>query len=381
VVCLVGQECVDEQQGLCEDITTNACDGVECGGALEVCLNGQCVLESLVCGAVVCLVGQECVDEQQGLCEDIATDSCDGVECDGVLEVCLAGQCVLESLVCGTVVCLVGQECVDEQQGLCEDITTNACDGVECGGALEVCLNGQCVLESLVCGTVVCLVGQECTDEQQGLCEDIVGDPCEGVECDGLLEICLAGQCVLESLVCGTVVCLVGQECVDQDQGLCQDVIGDPCDGIVCDGLDICVDGECILELDPLDCGGTSCATGQSCFLDTCVEASRICGSLLCPEGSECAGDGVTCSSTEDTDPSACVTSDTCPQGEACINLSCQPGCRNSDDCELGENCDTATGVCSRATCTGAGAGNCVLQADTCILNLCLCVAGLCIPL
>ncbi|MCA9610729.1 MAG: putative metal-binding motif-containing protein, partial [Myxococcales bacterium] len=135
-------------------------------------------------------------------------------------------------------------------------------------------------------------------------------------------------------------------------------------DGLLCTGVEACVDGSCQAGT-PL-----TCDDGIDCTLDECVEAIGACQStpdstrcgagLMCLVGVGC--DVVTCTSDADCDDRR-----PCNGAETCVDGTCAPGprplCDDGIDCTVDECIDDAGGcvftpndsICDdRVFCNGA---------------------------
>ena len=106
-------------------------------------------------------------------------------------------------------------------------------------------------------------------DDDVPLPEDVVVDPCEGVECDAGFS-CVDGACVEDVVVdpCDGVECDAGFSCVE---GECVEDVTDPCEGVECDEGFSCVDGECVEDA-PDPCADVTCDEGFKCVDGECVE-------------------------------------------------------------------------------------------------------------
>ncbi len=176
---------------------------------------------------------------------------------------------------------------------------TDEGDGLCPGG--EVCSRGQCVP---VCGQSEfdCIVSPytECID---GICID---PRCKDKVCEGE-QICVEGEC---RAACDGVVCPVGRAC---RFGACVD----PCAGVTCGEQRVCVDGACVLS-----CACAGCAAGTSCEASTGQCVDDDCLGTACGEGEYCADDGA-CSDA--CAMATCPALSTCEVGE-CVALPQGPG-------------------------------------------------------
>ncbi|HLU67310.1 MAG TPA: MopE-related protein, partial [Kofleriaceae bacterium] len=248
--CIAGEmQCVGGEEPLPEicDCEDNDCDGeIDEPGVCppgSACVNCQC---ATACGdgEFPCPVGLVC---EEGYC---VTDLCFGVTCppteDG-LQACQDGTCVP---ICDTVTCPQGlachpsdgscrtddcigfpERCAEDELcvgGTCEP---DPCVGVDCPGASEYCLEGECVTS---CGGVTCPEGERC---ELGACTP---DRCIGVQCLSN-QFCdpETGTCVEDQ--CRNVSCRQGETC-DPHTGDC---VKEPCLGVECPGDEVCSQGTC----------------------------------------------------------------------------------------------------------------------------------------
>jgi hypothetical protein len=231
--------------------------------------------------------------------------------------------------------------------GICAS-TTACTDGV-----LEVtgCAGEDCV---------PCEDHGECTGEtfcgDDGFCQEQICAPgeaiCEGggvIRCDAEgsgfhpSQGCASGICQDGVCRCSTISdCGPGQEC---EGGLCTCPTGISCgpeglccgEGESCASLSICADGdgcENVFVCRPA-CEGDFCGlSGELC----CEGSTPVCGPI-----GQCAPD---CGAAElcGIDFDEC-----CPSGDLCVFGTCRtPGepCNSFIDCDWGEYCDQALGVC-----------------------------------
>lgn len=159
--------CVDR----CDDVTNPCRAGL-------VCEAGVCKTSS--CTAVVCPVGQRCV---QGACQDGCSLGGIAVSCPGQ-QVCRAGRCVDP---CAGVTCPADQLC---DGGQC----LPPCSCRACGTGKACGLDDTCVDEG--CQKTTCGAGMFCA---RGICRD----PCYLVLCPDT-EYCSMGQCIPASVTTPT---------------------------------------------------------------------------------------------------------------------------------------------------------------------------------
>ncbi len=222
----------------------------------------------------------------------------DNADCEGGdfcnIEVCEAGQCVLEPAFEGDV-CNPGGICFIQvcEAGQCV-VDTAQLDGSECGDGdecnIEVCQAGQCVLEPEpefdgdvcnpggLCFIQVCDTGQCVVDTAQ-----LDGSECgDGDECN--IEVCQEGQCVQDPEPEGTA-------CGDPSNNLCDNP--DTCDGSgTCDdNLEpngtVCRASSGVCDIEEF-CDGSSASCPIDVFQPTGTVCSCSVGEGVCDENNEC---------------------------------------------------------------------------------------------
>ena len=177
----------------------------------------------------------------------------------------------------------------------------------------------------------------------------IDSDCSDGLLCNGV-ETCIDGLCLA-----GPWPCQAGQYC-DEEGDRCFECLGsaDCGDGLFCNGVEGCIDGECVAESSP--CSGEDWCDEQN---NRCIECFS---SDDCPEGELCnvsVGSCVKCVSDADCDDGLfCSGVDTCVGGDCVVTSPCQDGeifcdealkctqCLSDADCGNAESCKVASGVC-----------------------------------
>ncbi len=153
-------------------------------------------------------------------------------------------------------------------------------------------------------------------------------------------------------------------------------------DGLFCNGVEDCVDTQCVSGSDP--CPAQYCDEAQGCVeciddvrcndldpctTDSCVDGSCINTPIDCDDGDPCTDDSC--------DPATgCVnTPVVCPPGEECVAGNCEPtGCDSDGTCESGEDCNNcpgdcfsgAGGYCGNGVCETALGEDCLSCSDDC---------------
>ncbi len=406
--CDDGEVCTDDacdpMAGCTNEPNAEPCDD----GDGDVCTVGLCEAGACVPGGpndcddgVECTVDScdpvaGCVNEADAsLCDD--DDICTVDVCDPANGGCMNpfefGSINTNGQTCDdTDDCTSTDVCTDGVCGgeplVCDMPPEPVCDGtslvVSSGGMCEA---GECTYDEIVtecengCDAGACVV-PECDGAAAGTpCDDGVpcteNDACDGaggcvgtlVDCTGLDDVCVIGECNVATGQCeplpaadGTV-CDDGDACTEGDAcaaGQCNP--GAPTD---CDDANVCTDDACDPaagctnepNTEPCDDGdGDACTTGM-CEAGACAAG----GVTDCDDGIECTVDSC--------DPvDGCVNAPdatTCDDGNACTINVCDPaagGCANpyefgalttqGNACNDAEAC-TDSDVCTDGVCTG----------------------------
>ncbi|MEK6798661.1 MAG: IPTL-CTERM sorting domain-containing protein [Planctomycetota bacterium] len=362
--CDAGTAC-NPTTGACDDLTdpplstpcdrdANACTRDHCNG------QGQCVLLSEVtCPGAVgdCDAGQRC-DQADGLCKDLP-DAPLSTPCEEDGNLCTiehcngTGACVfLNNVTCpgSTGTCDAGTSC---------NPTTGGCDpladpplSTPCEADGNLCTNDHCD------GQGSCLfLGNVSCPGSTGPCDN--GTACNtatGV-CDPLPDPPLSTPCEADGNLCTNDHCDGTGSCVFLGNVSCPGSTG------TCDGGTVCnvATGNCdALPEPPLS---TPCeADGNRCTNDHCngFGSCVFLGMVTCPGSTEFCDAGTACNPTTgacddltdpplstpcDRDANAC-TRDHCNGQGTCVLLS-EVTCPGAvGDCEAGQRCDQADGLC-----------------------------------
>ncbi len=311
----------------------------------------------------------ECVDEDgDGLSPDLRCEG--GWDCDdtnpdigaGAEDVCFDA---------------VDNDCdgdVDEDCPECPEGATAPCgiDMGECSPGVQTCRDGVWS----VCEGGVQPTGEVCN----GLDDDCDGETDEDPEricrdesvCNGS-EMCVEGQCEAgEPIDCSNLddVCTIG-ECNDKD-GQCRVVFrenGTPCDdGNFCTVAGTCQAGVC--ESEARDCGGET----DQCNLGVCDEATDACIKQPVSDGTGC-DDGAYCTINDVCSAGTCggATRDCSSLTNQCNVGSCdetadscvaqaRPNDTPCDDglyCTAGDACQAGSCVAGPPRVCGAAGGSC----------------------
>ncbi len=385
-VCGTGP-CAGKKNGdLCNDAdlctTGDVCMGGVCVGTPKDCsfLDGACstgVCEEGACEQVLlegncedgdpCTTGDTC---QLGACQGTPMD-CSQLNDTCSYGTCQQGACVAKNLAgqCDdNDPCTSGDIC---QEGVCTG-TPKDCTFMDGACTLGVCANGAC--EQQLLQGLDCTVPGGCAGVcQQGLCVVTKAELCNGIDddCNGEVDedFPLKGtacdtndsdQCAFGAWSCkadgsglecpGELFTNLTETCNNQD---------DDCDGTVDEGTlcppgQVCTNGSCVPECEPVNggwsdwsCGACSvqCGLGTMLCTRSCTSPAPSCG------GNVCAGVDV---KTESCSP-------TCGQGLQCSGTVCVDDPCKPDPCNGRGWCVQSTGTCiCDPGYTGSGCTNCL---------------------
>jgi hypothetical protein len=306
----------------CDSVTgcsvTSAADGTACddsdGCTTEsTCDDGECL------GAPV-----DCGDVEVGPCEVVACDpgwgSCvvtfapdetpcdDGDGCTSNAQ-CFGGACVGEPVVCSGSPDTCALNTCDPATGACVAVSVaegEPCDDGDLCTEDALCQGGSCVGETLDCGGSTSCASASCDPESGGCVLNSYSDgtPCDDTNLCTSGDLCEAGQCIGEEIICGGDDVCTLLSC-DESTGGCSVTApqpdGSPCgeaEGGPCEGQAHCQSGACEQGV-PMDCGEPS----APCLVIACDDTIGGCVEGPAAEGSTC----------DDGDP--CTTNDSCGSG------------------------------------------------------------------
>jgi hypothetical protein len=269
VECACSLPCSESEFGFqCPTGRTPFMRGDECFCVAPRCEEATCATETITRdGTTACAPGTDGVP----VCtcrNNACTFPCEGVVCpDGTVCAPDTGVCVENS--CRGLGCPADQYC-DVIRGACE---ADPCAATMCA-ASEACVDGTCTPS---CADTRCAAGERC---RMGRCE---ADPCAGVRCDTAGTVCdpRTGDCVDDA--CAAITCPAGTVC-DLDARAC---VVDPCLRVRCPAGQLCLDGECSLDVAPVDAG-----SGGTFDAGAAVDAGRSEPTRLLAAG----GGGCVCS-------------------------------------------------------------------------------------
>jgi len=203
--------------------------------------------------------------------------------------------------------------------------------------------------------------------------------PCDdGLFCNGV-ESCVNGQCVAGSSPCDDGVGCTVDGC-DEQTDTCASAPNDALcdDGVACDGAETCDPvGDCQAGV-PL-----SCDDGVPCTNDFCDQVADTCVSV--PSDALCS-DGLLCNGVEQCDAQlGCQlgTAVTCSDGVACTNDACSEqagGCvhtPNNGACNDGQFCNGVETCSTTLGCVSGAPPNCS-DGVACTIDSCDSIANAC---
>jgi len=203
----------------------------------------------------------------------------------------------------------------------------------------EPCPSGQAQCGVIVTGQTprfaCCPSGQKCCDTRAHLC-CLQASTCCGDVCCNPGQLCITpGACCAFNKACGINCCGEGEECVNQNLGLCCPDGQIDC-GAQCCPRDRCINGVCCPE-DQV-CNGRCCGPNESCADGACCSADNVCRDSANPGSAICCDRGWSCCGGGNTGrfPFCCYP------GWQCCGDHCCPGdwtCCGGSCCEPGLNC------------------------------------------
>ena len=337
-------ECFDEKYKQCHTYTCNDGDCHHEVAGVE-CLHG---CENDTCNTAECEYSMQCEDDDPCTIDVCAAGKCsnalasDGYAC-GDYKVCQVGVCTQVECVndeqCGTIP--FGAECLEMQCYENSCIKKSKPNGTDCNAGAGSCQFGVC--QTIDTG---CQSASECPDTYDlpcyvpqclnGIC---LMTPAEnGLSC-GVNEVCMDGECVLESSLCD----------VDAD---CED--GDPCTASWCNfgvcyiNPDKCLDdftclaGECVHPMFTVNCDSDAdcefdpvCNTqwgGSYQFTGECLAEVGQCAMLYTVDYKLDGTDS--CFPVKECQSSAeCAMGGSCGKAGNCIWMDGKPDCNDNDPC------------------------------------------------
>lgn len=308
----------------------------ELGLGTGTCIDGACVVTGCVADNTICDDGRPCTNDR----------------CDAALDLCVnesvpdgtpvpsdpVGDCVTRTCFQGEIESLADPDDVPDDGNAC---TTDSCDGNH--PVHEI------VAEGTSCGTsAVCRADGKCVGCTQPSDCDGTDTVCSWRTCDN--DVCGVEYAPAGTLVADLTPC-TEQQC-DGSGGVTtvNKPSGTDCDdGVYCNGVDVCIGGQCPEATPPCpDVGDTD----DDCN-EACSEEDRAC-TAQDPDGSMC-DDGLFCSSNDTCQGGVCEGgSPTCPgpDGDNNCKESCSEaadGCGKNDP--DGSDCGSGQGVCNNGLC------------------------------
>ncbi len=334
------------EMGACQQVLLEGnCDDQDSCTKADSCLNGVCLGTPLDCSQFdgscsygVCQAGACVAKNLFGACNDgdpcTLTDLCKDGVCTGTPKDCswMDGACT---------------------QGVCANgaCSQKLLDGLPCtvqGGCAGTCQTGQCVVNQ---------AGELCNGVDDN-CDGVIdeGFPLKGGACDTEdSDLCAFGVWTCKpdgsGLACPSeIFANLVETCNAQD---------DDCDGIVDDGTlcpagQMCSNGSCVPECQPVNggwtdwsCGACSvqCGDGTKLCTRSCGNPTPSCG------GNTCVGETISSQSCS----GSCGFGMMCSAG-VCVDDPCKP-----DPCNNHGWCVPATGACiCDPGYTGSGCSSCL---------------------
>ncbi len=325
--------------GCVHDNNTDSCDdGNECT-VNDTCFEGTCISGS----GADCDDNNPCTtdtcDTVTGCANTNNTDSCDDGDACTTDDTCAEGFCVGgaapdcdDNNVCTTDTCDSGSGCVNTNNTLpCDDsdacTTSDTCEAGACvGGAALVCDDNN------ICTTDSCDTSSGCLNvNNTEPCDD--GDPCS------TSDACAEGACVGGAIDKDSdednfidAQCAGGTDCDDDDGLVNPDATEGPEGDASCSDD---IDNDCDQTTDLSDTGCLPCNVDADCDDDNVCNGVETCVDNQC-----LAGTNLDCN-----DDNICTT-DSCDATDGCLYVN------NTLDCDDNDAC-TANDVCTDGECKG----------------------------
>ncbi|RYZ10213.1 MAG: hypothetical protein EOO73_01155 [Myxococcales bacterium] len=359
------------------------CDDSQACTTNDVCTEGACGGEAVVCDDGLACSGDRC-DEASGACAaDTSNCSCekdadcqDGNACNG-LEICDPTQklCRLgTAVVCPTSADPCLQNSCTPETGACEPEPVKdgaACDDSNGCTEVDTCQAGQCEGSA----PVVCMALSQC--HLAGTCEPSTGQcsnpekPNKSACNDGnactLTDSCQAGSC----LGSAPTVCAATDQC--HDAGACNTATGvcskpNKSNGVKCNDGNACSSGDACQNGVCSPTSQVTCTALSSCHsVGTCNASTGLCTNPLKANGTAC-DDGKLCTTADKCSAGVCAgTAQVCNDGISCTVDSCSE--------QLG-GCTTSSAACACQTSADCNDGNPCNGIETCNLQTLQCQAG-----
>jgi hypothetical protein len=303
------------------------------------------------------------IENDFGHCEGVRVCTSDGLtpcdakepkpeECNGLDDDCDGDadeQTCNDSNPCTKDGCDAVQGCFHEK------LETGPCDDGDTCTVGDVCKDGLCQGQSVVCND-----GNPCTDDvcdaQSGCAFPHNSAPCSDGDSCTFGDLCDGGQC--EPGV--KIQCDDGNPCTadscDEKQGCLHSFLSSPCDdGNPCTTGDKCMEGKC-LPAKALECDDDNACTDDWC--DPAAGCQHAANNAACNDGSLCTlGDqcaegqcaGGQAANCDDKNP---CTTDSCNPLVGCVHGNSSAVCDDNDPCTLVD-------TCAGGACVGTGAADC----------------------
>jgi len=245
----------------------------------------------------------------------------------------------------------------EEPESVCEENVCDPLDGECVLGPVKdgsPCDDGDACTEGDLCAEGECIAFEvECEDANpctEDVCdgeEGCVYTPTDGADCDDG-ELCTEGDvCVDDQCISGenTCDCESDSDCAESDDG-------NPCNGVL-----VCAENACILDLDSVvECNASA---DTACTKNQCNPASGECELKLVPNGSVCEDD-LSCTELSVCQDGECIGELVdCDDDNPCTDDVCidqEGGCVYQDNTAScgDENACTQDDFCQDGECIGS---------------------------
>lgn len=356
------QDVCNSTTGFCEhlpSISPIPCDDLNSCTSNDHCVGSQCQGVQFICNDNNECTTDVCVDvEGQPKC---FTMNINGTQCDDgnactINDVCIAGQCTSDPIICNdqntcTSDSCMGGECVFSNNTLpCDD--HNACTlSDQCSGG--VCIGGT---------QIQCTDGNICTDDS---CDSKTGNcisipnvaTCDDLDPCTINDTCSEGRCLGHLKNCGDDNVCTLDTCDSNNGGIC---VHTPSPNSPCDDLNLCTSN------------------------DTCTPLGICRGiEINCDDGNPCTDDVCMCGNcTHSANENSCSDEDLCTINDRCFQTMCfgeLKDCDDGDVCTV-DGCISETGECTHLLVSAIPCDdlNACTTNDICQSGVCIGIGLLC---
>jgi len=225
-----------------------------------------------------------------------------------------------------------------------------ACDDASVCTLTDVCQAGVCTGEAILCSDDNACTDDYCDTETGCLFQNNTASCDDELFCT-VEDVCSGGSCGGSERNCGDENSCTTDTCDDETDECVSTNNTDECsDGNACTSDDVCADGTCAGVVTVF------CNDDDPCTDDVCDTDSGNCSN---PNNTAPCDDGSACSTGDTCDSGKCIgVAVSCDDKNPCTTDSCNEkggGCdhaNNSSECDDGDICTTGD-ICEGGNCTG----------------------------